>query len=421
MKKINTLIILLIVFGTVSAFAKTPFTVVIDAGHGGRDGGAVRGKIKEKDINLAVALNLGRLIENNYKDVKIVYTRKTDVFVDLYKRADIANKAKANLFISIHTNSTEARTTSASGADTYILGLGRSEENMRVAQRENSVILLEDNYKQRYENFDPKSPESYIIFEFMTNKYMDQSLEFASNVQADFKNIAKRVDRGVKQAGFLVLRNTASPSVLIELGFINNPSEAKYLTSTIGQRAMASAIYSGFKKYKKAFDAKGAGSNPVLVSNSTSAVKQQSDTSLKQESQSRKPSQSGTTFVSKPKKDPVRVASTSPKTNQAKPSQTASGAKVQNKPAVVQQSKSAISPNDIEYRVQILISNTPIDKSSPRFKGLSPINVYMDGRTYKYTYGSTTDQNEGLRLQRHARTKFKDAFMIKFKDGKRIK
>ncbi len=206
-------------FGSTFGYNSDKFVVVIDPpGHGGKDGGAVRGIYKEKDINLAVALILGDLIEENLKDVKVVYTRKKDVFIDLDKRAQIANKAKANLFISIHTNSTAAKSTTASGADTYILGLTRSAENLEVAKRENSVILLEDDYSTKYEGFDPNSTESYIIFEFMTNKYMEQSLKFATHIQKDFKNVAKRTDRGVRQAGFLVLRKSSMPSVLIELG-----------------------------------------------------------------------------------------------------------------------------------------------------------------------------------------------------------
>ncbi len=440
MKKLITSLLFVLFFVSPSLIlANDKFTLVIDAGHGGRDGGATRGKTKEKDINLAVALNLGRLIEENCKDVKVIYTRKSDVFLDLDRRAAIANKAKANLFISIHTNSTEATTTTAVGADTYILGLGRSAENMRVAQRENSVIMLEDNYKQRYENFDPKSPESYIIFEFMTNKYMDQSLDFAGHVQSDFKSIAKRVDRGVKQAGFLVLRETACPSVLIELGFINNPSEAKYLSSAIGQRAMASSIFSGFKKYKKSFDSR-QGSETIVASNTTSSksnVAQSNNSTTKNVAQSSTPqtntakAQTSTTFVSKPKKDPVIVAPSSkpaPKTENKKAATVNSGVsaaaqptpKVQPQPTKQPVQKNTIGANEIEYRVQFLISNESLDSGSSRFKGLSPVDVYMDGRTYKYTYGSTTDRNEATRIQREVKAKFKDAFIIKFKNGKRV-
>jgi len=198
------------------------FVVVIDPGHGGNDPGAV-GKIsKEKDINLKVALKLGSLIRNNCKDVKVIYTRNKDVFVNLNRRAEIANNAKADLFISIHTNAL-ANNKTIKGASTWTLGLAKSEANLSVAKRENSVILYEDDYKTRYAGFDPNSSESYIIFEFMQDKYMSQSVHFASIMQQHFKTTCRRIDRGVHQAGFLVLKASAMPSVLVELGFISTP------------------------------------------------------------------------------------------------------------------------------------------------------------------------------------------------------
>lgn len=376
-------LVLLILLSCMLAVANGKFTVVIDAGHGGRDAGAVRGSIKEKDINLKVALKLGQLIEKNMKDVKVVFTRKTDVFVDLKRRANMANKAKANLFISIHTNSTEAKTTKVSGADTYILGLSRSTENMRVAQRENSVILLEDNYKQKYENFDPKSPESYIIFEFMTNKYMDQSLQFASVTQGFFKTQAKRSDRGVKQAGFLVLRETAAPSVLIELGFINNPNEARFLSTASGQQTMANAIYSGFKSYKKEFD-KRQGSASVSAANTTDSGKADRITVIQEE---------------------AKVTGSSETASRKDDGKTTD----------------KIPSDKTEYRVQIKTDSKKISLTSANFNGLSPIRVYRDGKVYKYTYGSTTDKAEAEKLLRKAKAKYKDAFIVEFRNGKRIK
>lgn len=340
------------------------FIVVIDPGHGGRDAGAVRGNYREKDINLGVALALGQLIEKNYNDVKVVYTRKTDVFVALDKRAEIANKAKANLFISIHTNSTAAKTTSAIGADTYILGLARSEENLEVAKRENSVILLEDDYTTKYEGFDPNSPESYIIFEFMSNKFMEQSLELANYIQKDFKDIAKRNDRGVRQAGFLVLRKTSMPSILIELGFINNSNEAGFLATKKGQQSMAIAIYSGFKKYKREFD------------------KRQGK------------------FLVTEKDDDISFAE----------------AGVQNTDAKAQTDLKGKT----EYRVQFLISAKELPDDSPQFRDLSPVTYYKDAGGYKYTYGSTTSLREASDLLASVKAKFKDAFVVKFKDGERI-
>lgn len=434
--KLAILLFITLLFAFPSAsIAQDKFVVVIDAGHGGKDGGAVRGTYKEKDINLAVATALGKLIESNMKDVKVVYTRKNDTFVDLYKRSEIANKAKANLFISIHTNSTAAKVTTASGADTYILGLARSDENLDVAKRENSVILLEDNYTKRYEGFDPKSPESNIIFEFMTNKYMDQSLQFATYTQNGFSKIAKRVDRGVAQAGFLVLRESGMPSVLIELGFINNPTEAKYLSSSTGQRAMASAIYSGFEQYKKNFDNRqGRGNSAVAPKNIPSRVEQtskdSSDQTIAEETASTEVSNK-TNSVYKPaissrtktaQERPIKVEKES-KPKKSKPqkekSSTTKTAPVNNK---VQKPATSKTPSGvIEYRVQILTSMKQLPESAPIFKGLSPISWYKEGNVYKYAYGSTTNSIESQRLQKKARTLFKDAFVIKFKDGERIK
>ena len=206
------------------------YTLVIDAGHGGKDPGAIGRKSKEKNINLAVALAFGKLVEQNCPDVKVVYTRKTDVFVELDERANIANRNKADLFVSIHVNSTAAKN-GPQGTETYTLGMHRAADNLEVAKRENSVITLESNYEQKYEGFDPKSSESYIIFELMQDKNMEQSVNFAKLVQQQFKSTAGRVNKGVYQAGFLVLRATSMPSALIELGYINNANEPSNLNA----------------------------------------------------------------------------------------------------------------------------------------------------------------------------------------------
>ncbi|MBO7120596.1 MAG: N-acetylmuramoyl-L-alanine amidase [Bacteroidaceae bacterium] len=227
-----------------------PYTLVIDAGHGGKDPGAMANGAKEKSINLAVALAFGKLVEQNCKDVKVVYTRKTDTFVELNERANIANRNKADLFISIHTNATAAKV-GPRGTETYTLGMHRAADNLAVAKRENSVITLENDYEEKYEGFDPNSSESYIIFELMQDKNMESSVKLASLVQKQFRTTAGRVDKGVHQAGFLVLRATSMPSVLIELGYINNASEATYLTSTAGVNALAKSIYNAFVAYKK--------------------------------------------------------------------------------------------------------------------------------------------------------------------------
>lgn len=225
------------------------FIVVIDPGHGGNDPGAIGTRGKEKNINLNVARKLGRLIEDNCNDTKVVYTRKSDIFVPLHRRAEIANNAKANLFISIHTNAVAKKNSYVKGTETYTLGLHRTEENLEVAKKENSVILIEDDYKQRYAGFNPNSSESYIIFEFMQDKNMSQSVNFATLIQQNFKGY-NRIDKGVHQAGFLVLRETSMPSVLIELGYISNPSEETYLLSDKGTTDLANAIYRAFINYK---------------------------------------------------------------------------------------------------------------------------------------------------------------------------
>lgn len=227
------------------------FTLVIDAGHGGKDAGAVGAYSKEKDINLAVALAFGRLVEQNHPDVKVIYTRKTDVFIPLQERANIANRAKADLFISIHTNAVPAGR-QVQGVETYTLGMHRAADNLAVAKRENAVIKYEKDYEQTYEGFDPNSAESYIIFEIMQNTYMVQSVELAKCIQNQYVSRG-RVNKGVHQAGFLVLRQVGMPSVLTELGFISTPSEEAYLNSDNGRAELAQSIYQGFANYRKLY------------------------------------------------------------------------------------------------------------------------------------------------------------------------
>lgn len=246
-----------------SAEAKD-FVVVIDAGHGGHDPGAI-GKIsKEKNINLNVALKLGKQIQKNCPDVKVVYTRTRDVFIPLNRRAEIANDAKADLFISIHTNAL-ANNRTAKGASTWTLGLAKSDANLEVAKRENSVILYESDYKTRYAGFNPNSAESYIIFEFMQDKYMSQSVHLASLVQKHFRNTCRRVDRGVHQAGFLVLKASAMPSILVELGFISTPEEERYLNTDAGTTTLANGIFRAFLTYKREQEIRLNGSSQTIL------------------------------------------------------------------------------------------------------------------------------------------------------------
>ncbi|MFA9390182.1 MAG: N-acetylmuramoyl-L-alanine amidase [Prolixibacteraceae bacterium] len=227
-------------------------TVVIDPGHGGKDPGTSMGKLLEKDIVLDVALKVGEYIKKEFPNVKVIYTREKDVFIPLDERANIANKHKADLFISLHVNYYTSESTY--GSETYILGNHRSEDNLKVAQLENSVILLEDDYSTRYEGFDPNSAESYIMFELIQNEFLEQSRYFADQVQNSFIAQAKRRSRGVKQAGFLVLRKTVMPSILIELGYISNPNEKKYIENDLNRTELANAIGKAFSSYKQRTD-----------------------------------------------------------------------------------------------------------------------------------------------------------------------
>lgn len=347
------------------------FTVVIDAGHGGHDPGAV-GKIsKEKNINLNVALKLGKQIQQNCPDVRVIYTRKKDVFIPLDRRAQIANDAKADLFISIHTNAL-AKNRTAQGASTWTLGLAKSDDNLEVAKRENSVILYESDYKTRYAGFNPNSAESYIIFEFMQDKYMSQSVHLASLVQQQFKQTCKRQDRGVHQAGFLVLKASAMPSILVELGFISTPAEERYLNTEAGTTSLANGIYRAFLTYKREQEIRLNGSSNTIIPPADPAEETISEA-----------------------EDPAPKQETRPQ---------------------VKKSKDSSSP---VFKIQILISNKPLAKNDRQFKGLKNVEYYREGKYYKYTYGASTDYNQVLRTKRSIASKFKDAFIIAFKNGEK--
>lgn len=356
------------------------FTVVIDAGHGGHDPGAI-GKIsKEKNINLNVALKVGNLIKRNCDDVKVIYTRTKDVFIPLDRRAEIANNAKADLFISIHTNSV-AKNRTVKGASTWTLGLAKSEANLEVAKRENSVILYENDYKTRYAGFNPNSAESYIIFEFMQDKYMEQSVHLASLVQKQFDRTCNRIDRGVHQAGFLVLKASAMPSILIELGFISTPEEERYLNSESGANTLAKGIYNAFLNYKRENELKLTGvSKTILPSESEESNEQ------------------------------TAMA-------QAEPQMMA---QADNNTRLIVSESAASDDSEITFKVQILTSSTPLSKNDKRLKGLKEVDYYKEKGIYKYTLGESADYNEVLRTRRSIASRFKDAFVVAFRNGERM-
>ena len=243
-------------------------TVVLDAGHGGNDPGALGSKCKEKDIALDVVLKTGALIKQHYPDVKVIYTRDRDVFVKLIDRAHIANSNQADLFISVHCNSTA--NSSVTGAETFVMGLSKSTANLETAKKENASILLEANYMENYDGFNPNSDEDYIAMTLFQSAYMEQSLKMAEKVQHQLTgNICKRSDRGVKQAGFLVLYKASLPSILVELGFLSNRTEESYLMSDEGKKNMANAIFSAFKEYKTEFESNNTASSPPTTTTPT--------------------------------------------------------------------------------------------------------------------------------------------------------
>ncbi|OKZ14058.1 MAG: N-acetylmuramoyl-L-alanine amidase [Bacteroides oleiciplenus] len=365
------------------------FVVVIDAGHGGHDPGAV-GKIsKEKNINLNVALKLGNMIKKNCDDVKVIFTRTKDVFIPLNRRAEIANNAKADLFISIHTNAL-ANNRTAKGASTWTLGLAKSDANLAVAQRENSVILYESDYKTRYAGFNPNSAESYIIFEFMQDKYMEQSVHLASLIQKQFRHTCKRVDRGVHQAGFLVLKASAMPSILVELGFISTPEEERYLNSEEGTGTLAKGIYRAFLIYKKEHEIRLTGvSRTIIPDDEEMSENELAAQQPKEEKPDSAPDQTELVAQAKPQQRPITV-------------------------------ESATNSGEITFKIQILTSSSPLTKNDKRLKGLKDVDYYKEKGLYKYTYGASTDYNKVLRSKRAITDKFKDAFIIAFRDGEKM-
>ena len=399
------------------------FTVVLDAGHGGHDPGAMGSMTREKDINLAVTLALGNLIEQNFKDVRVVYTRKTDWYLTLQERADVVNNNHADLFICVHTNSSPGA--AAWGAESYTLGLAKTKSNLDVAMRENSVITLEENYKTKYHGFDPNSVDSYIMFEFMQDKYIDRSVDFASTIQKQFKTYCGRPDRGVRQAGFWVLHRSACPSVLVEVGFISNPAEERFLSSEKGQKEMATGIYNAFIDYKRAHDKKSG----RQVQNNVQKIEQKSITSEAKE-----------TVVSKPitENQQKQVVAAPAKTEVGKiVMDTTSKIKVKtnSKPVIdtvfnVENTKSTpvvtivskIKPDAIVsiFKIQLFASKKPLKHNAAEFKGLINIDSFTENGFYKYTVGSETDYHKIETLRKKLHSKFPEAFIVGFNGEKKM-
>jgi N-acetylmuramoyl-L-alanine amidase len=352
---------------------KTISTVVIDPGHGGKDPGSITKRVHEKDIVLSIALKLGEYIKKNLPDVKVIYTRSTDVFIPLEQRAEIANKNQADLFISIHANKTDHPL--PHGTETFAMGLSRVDQNLEVAKKENAAITYEDDYEKKYQGYDPNSAESFIIFSYVQNTYLKQSLDFANSIQREFAGTAKRANRGVKQAGFLVLWKTAMPGVLIETGFISNPDEEKFLTSASGQSQIAASIFRAFHNYKLQIE-----SRSLYGTSKTDDA----DTSDKFEI-------TNTTTDTLVADDTLQPAS-----------------------------KSNDPQDDIEFSVQISASKTPLSTTSTFFKGLKNIETFRTSTGYKYSVGRKKKYSEITEYIKIIKNYFPDAFIIALRNGKII-
>ena len=398
-KKITLLLVALLWVAMNALAANSRFTLVIDAGHGGHDAGALGSFSKEKNINLNVALAFGKYVERNMPDVRVIYTRKTDVFVPLKERANIANKANADLFISVHTNALPAGKI-ARGFETYSLGMHRAKDNLDVAMRENSVISMESGYQQTYQGFDPKSSESYIIFEFIQGKNMERSVDLARMIQRNVCAGANRPDKGVHQAGFLVLRETSMPSCLIELGFITTPDEEQLLNDDSRVDDIAKAIYQGFSQYKEKYDKRV--SVPYRPSSSASADVQDIP-NIVPETYKRSETAS--------KRSEPKTSKRSENTNSKR-----------TEPAISKRSESisqALTDDKPVFKLQIMVSSRKLRQGDAHFKGETDYDYYQEGGMVKYTMGASTNYNEIYRLRKSLADKFPEAFIIAFKNGEK--
>lgn len=398
-KKVTLIWIFLCVLVMTAFAANKRFTLVIDPGHGGHDAGALGAISKEKNINLAVALRFGKYVEQNLPEVRVIYTRKTDVFIPLNERANIANRANADLFISVHTNALPAGKI-ARGFETYTLGMHRAKDNLDVAMRENSVISMEKDYQQRYQGFDPRSSESYIIFEFIQGKNMERSVELARMIQRGVCDGANRPDKGVHQAGFLVLRETSMPGCLIELGFITTPDEERLLNNDSRVDDIARGIYEAFAKYKNKYDK--SVSVPYRASDSE-------DVNIPKIVPDQEPAP----------KTRVVTRGKQPKREEATPDQSKREVKEVKKLEPKREPKKAEVADAPVFKLQIFVGSRNLRKGDAHFKGETDYDSFQEGNLVKYTLGASTNYNEIYRLRKEKLDKFPEAFIIAFKNGQK--
>lgn len=415
-KKVTLIWALMCMLVMTSFAANKRFTLVIDPGHGGHDAGALGAISKEKNINLAVALRFGRYVEQNLPEVRVIYTRTKDVFIPLNERANIANRANADLFISVHTNALPAGKV-ARGFETYTLGVHRAKDNLDVAMRENSVISMEKDYQQRYQGFDPRSSESYIIFEFIQGKNMERSVELARMIQRGVCDGANRPDKGVHQAGFLVLRETSMPGCLIELGFITTPDEERLLNNDSRVDDIARGIYEAFAKYKNKYDKsvsvpyRASDSEevnlPKIVPDQEPAPKTRAVTRGEQ-------SKREEATHEQPRREVKEVKKPEPKREVKKPEQKKDVKKEPKKE--VKKAEVADAP---VFKLQIFVGSRNLRKGDAHFKGETDYDSFQEGNLVKYTLGASTNYNEIYRMRKEKLEKFPEAFIIAFKNGQK--
>lgn len=411
-KKLLLFIFLIISLVSSAADANRKFTLCIDPGHGGKDTGAPGSKSVEKDINLSVALAFGRYVERNCPDVTVVYTRKTDVFIPLYERAEIANRKKADLFISVHTNALKGNH-SMRGFETYTLGDGRShakKENLEVAKRENSVILLEKDYQQHYVGFDPNSPESNIMFEFIQDKNLTRSIEFAKMLQTHVCRAANRPNKGVHQQNLAVLRLTSMPACLIELGYISTPEEERMLNDKAQVDNMACGIYNAFVQYKNKYDTRMTVPYKTIsdpISETPEPVQTTGTDNTDMQASADNPNKDNADNTANPERNP-------------KPSRTNNAEKKPAKTQTVARPTGRIDKTQPVFKVQIIAAQRQLKAGDHNFRGLEGCEFYQENGMVKYTYGASNNYNEIYRLRKAILDKFPGAFIIAFKNGDKM-
>ena len=410
------------------------FTLVIDAGHGGHDSGALGAVSKEKNLTLKFALAFGRMVEQNCSDVKVIYTRKTDRFVELYRRAEIANQNKADLFISVHINALP-KGRIARGFQTYTLGTSKRTgkntgvmQNLEVAKRENAVILLEKDYKQTYQGYDPNSPESNIMFEFIQDKNMENSVELAKYMQRYVCRATGRQDMGAQQDNLAVLRLSSMPGCLVELGFITTRDEEQYMISSAAEKEYAQGLFNAFMAYKQKYDKHSTIPYRPEPSSNEVEIPQLVPQSPSTEAKPVEPK----TVEAEPEPEVVPLM-TKPVVEASQDTvggpSASSGTAVVAEPKTVAESVEAkpvetkpveTKPSAPVFKVQILASSTKIKAGDARLQGLKNTDCYRDGGMYKYTVGASENYDEIYRLRKEIAQKFPEAFIVAFKDGNRM-